>query len=94
MVGTPQRVDPGSGGQIETQSKLDHRANEERIADCVWPSARRFAGKVEGARRIGFPEVDSRSEPIVLIVAGVECRSLKKALADLPIASVIAEDEC
>ena len=79
--------------QIEAQSQFNHSTNDKRSLDTRRSPLRCFLGKLEPAQRIRFPEVDARSEPIVIVVAGREGRARQQSLADALVAAVIAEDE-
>jgi len=84
--------------QVAAEPEVDDRADDERFLD---PAPGRPGVLVRGIHRelkrplrVAFPEVRTRTQPVVIVLTGREdSRSGEDVLADLPIAAVKAEDE-
>jgi hypothetical protein len=85
--------DSGCGRQIETKAERDDCANHEWSPYSRTEPAAQLAREIEAPLRIRFPEVDTGSQPIVIIVTRGERCALKQPFADSLIAAVVAEDE-
>src|SRR5262245_26927809 len=67
LVGEPEPPNAGSGRKIETQAKLDYGPQDECLINREGLAF--FASKIQRAPWIGFPEVDTRPKPVVLVFA-------------------------
>jgi hypothetical protein len=81
------------GCQVEAIAEIKNGADDKRLGEFL--ASFLFLGELESAQRIGFPEIDARSEPIPRILAGNKLRgSIEKRLRNILITSVIAKHEC
>jgi hypothetical protein len=91
-VSSADLFDSGSGREIQAQAKRYHRANDERLLDPgrAFPG---LAGEIETAKRVGFPEIDPRTQPVIVVIALLERLSRQDSFAHGLLASVVAENE-
>lgn len=84
-----------SGGrrEIQAQPKRYHRANHKRLLDFRGAAFPSLAGEVETTKRVGFPEIDPRTQPVIIIIALLERLASKNSLANGFVAAVVAENE-
>src|SRR5208337_3071326 len=92
-MGSSNLLDPGSSRQVQAQAQRDDRADDERFLDVQGATPSGLASEVETAKWVGFPEIDSRTEPVVIVVALLEELAFQDSFANGPIASVVTENE-
>ena len=92
-MGGSNLLDPGSGRQVQAQAQRDDRADDEWLLDVRAAPFFGLASEVETAKWVGFPEIDSGTEPVVIVVALLEGLAFKDSFANGLIASVVAENE-
>jgi hypothetical protein len=92
-VGSADLFDSGSGREIQAQAKRYHCANDERLLDVGRAAFPCLAGEIETTKRIGFPEIDPRTQPIIVVIALLERLSQQDSFAHGLLASVVAENE-
>ena len=59
--------------QVETVAKINHGTND---CGCLDLGAAAFDGlfcELQTAERIGFPKVNAFTQPVVIILGGIEC---------------------
>lgn len=82
-----------SGSQVATETEFDNCSYNKRLVLSCGFSCGGFASEFDASSRIGFPEVDARTEPIVFVIAWLKRFASKQSLTNLSAAAVIAEDE-
>ena len=93
LVGVSQIVKRVLSRQVETIPQIDHCAQHIRLNYPLF-SLGFFHRKLVSAFRIRLPKINSRSQPIVVVLTRLEIRlSCKNPLANLAVAAVITEDE-
>ena len=92
-VGSTDLIDSGGGREIQTQAKRNHRANDERLLDTGRAAFPGLAGEVEATKRIGFPEIDPRTQPVIVVIALLERLARQNPLANGLVAAVVTENE-
>jgi len=75
------------------QPKLKDGADYERLSDTRRFPLDSLSSKIQTPLRIGLPEINSRAQPIILIVAWAEQIAPEKPLTDPPVTAVIAKNE-
>jgi hypothetical protein len=50
-------------------------------------------GPIEGSGRIGFPEIDTGTEPVVFVLTDLEGSVFQKAFGNGAVATMIRKDE-
>jgi hypothetical protein len=80
--------------QVEAKPEFDDRADNEWLVDVAALPRSRFPRKIETPPRIRFPEINTGTKPIIIVVARTKRLSQKYSLADLTVAPVIAKNEC
>jgi hypothetical protein len=85
--------DSGGSREIEAQAERYHRANDERLLDFGRATFPGLAGEVEPAKRVGFPEINPRPQPVIIVVALFEGLAAQDSFANGLLASVVAENE-
>lgn len=82
------------GKKVEAEAEIDGCADNERLG--AWTAMFATIENVRPFQRahgIGFPEINTRTEPVVIIVAGRKWLARDETFADCLLASVIAENE-
>jgi hypothetical protein len=85
---------PIRGKEIEAEAEIDDRSNDEGIRGLekllsVMDIGRPF----EGPFGVGLPEVNTWTEPVVVVVAGLERLACKQFFSNWPLAAVVAENK-
>jgi len=52
-----------------------------------------LASEVEATKRVGFPEIDPRTKPVIVVIALLERLSRQDSFAHGLLAAVVAENE-
>lgn len=94
VVCDPDPFYAGGSGEIEAQPKVENGADYERVPDAGRFPSSGLSREIQASLGIGFPEIDSRPQPIVIVVARVEWIAPEEPLTDLPVAAMIAKNEC
>ena len=92
-VGSAELFDSCRGREIQAQAKRYHRANDERLLDPGRAAFPGLAGEIEPTKRVGFPEIDPRTQPIIIVIALLEGLARQNPFAYGLLASVVAENE-
>lgn len=92
-ISSTNLFDSSAGREIEAQAQRYHRTNDERLLDIRRATFPGFAGEVEAAKRVGFPEIDPGAKPVIIVVALFEGLAPQDSFANRLLASVVAEDE-
>ena len=64
-------LDAAGRKQVQTISKVDCCAHDIGCNDLVFPGLQ-FCCELQAARVIGLPEVAAVSQPVIVVVAGLE----------------------
>lgn len=92
-VGSADLFDSGGRREIQAEAKRYNRANDERSLDVGRAALPRLAGEVETAKRIGFPEINARAQPVLVVIALLERLACQDSFANGLFAAVISENE-
>jgi hypothetical protein len=92
-VSSANLFDSGGGCEIEAQAQRYHSANDEWLLDLGRGTFPGLAGEVEAAKRIGFPEIDSGTQPVIVVIALLERLARQDSFAYGLLASVVTENE-
>ncbi len=92
-IGRSHHVDAGKRCQIETVPKVDDRADDCRIRHLRPLPRDRSVCVIEPPSRIGFPEVDSPSKPVVVVLAAAKSASSEQPLRNGRVAAMISKDK-
>lgn len=84
----------GRSRDIQAEAQIDDGSNDGRGLD-LRPAAEslQLPREVDAPLWIGFPEIGSRPQPVVIVTAGVESFALNQLVGDRTIASVKSENE-
>jgi hypothetical protein len=83
--------------QIKTEAHLDRRTHHKWFFNLVrlaLPPSLQLLRKFQAASRVCFPEVDSWSKPIVVVLTGNKRGASDQGLANIAVTPVISKDEC
>ena len=93
VVSRSNLFDASTGREIQAQAERYHCTDNECLLDLGGWTFLGFSREVEAPEWVRFPEVNPRTEPVVIVVAFLEGLALQDSLADSFIAPVIAENE-
>ena len=80
--------------QIKAKSEIDDRPDNRRGCDIGTPEGvLQFNREFESTKRVGFPEIDSGTEPVVIVYTFLKRFAGDKPLGDGLVASVVSEHE-
>ena len=75
VISSLRELNSGGRHQIQAVAEIDHRTDGARLLyfACVFPTdLLQMPSPVQGAGRIRFPEIDTRAQPIILILTDFE----------------------
>ena len=93
FVGASNHIDADETHEIEAVAQIDNRADDRGTLDLRALAFHQLLCEIEAALRIGFPEIDPRPQPIVVVFTGLEEVARKQAISDGLIATVIAKNK-
>lgn len=91
LVGDAKPIHSGGRCQIQAKTHLNDCADNEGPINAGVFSSRNFLSEFKPSLRIGFPEIDTGPQPIIVIFTRLECQAGQELLSNILIASVIAE---
>src|ERR1700733_3742605 len=83
-------ANPGRCHEVETVAKVNHCPNYRRISNRLYAKRLHLRDEVQTSLRIGFPEVDTASQPIIRILTWLEWRAAKKFFSYAFVTTMIA----
>ena len=80
--------------QVKTKPEVDNRTDNRRGRDIRSPrSVLKFNREFQASAWIGFPEIDSGTEPVVIVRAFLKGFASEKPFGDGLVAPVVSENE-
>ena len=93
VVCDPHPLDSCGSSQIEAQPKLQDGADYERILDAGRFPSSCLSREIQTSLRVGLPEINPWTQPIIVVVARAEGVPSEKPLPDPAVATVIAKNK-
>lgn len=71
-IGVFYHAKTGVCREVETVTEIEDRSYNAGFSDSSWFAGGDFLRELEAAERIGFPEVNSFAEPVIIVLAEAE----------------------